>query len=145
MRGLTEMTQMLINAGADVHTKDRWGDTPLHLVANAKIARMLINAGADVYAKNDDGQTPLSRIEAKLSKESERGADEDRIENLQAVINVIKQAQKVATQPTNAQAQTNTSQTTIKLANILGKSSQKNVMEEQKNTQSISLDTSHTD
>ena len=42
-----------------VRSKNRHGDTPLHDVANAEIARLLLANGAKVGAKNEDGWTPL--------------------------------------------------------------------------------------
>jgi hypothetical protein len=55
----------LVERGADVNTKDRWGQTPLHKAANsnhgydAGIVSTLLKAGANVNAVNNFGRTPL--------------------------------------------------------------------------------------
>ena len=57
-----EAAKVLLNRGADVHARDRNGNTPLHRAAvfNAfATAEMLLNQGADVHAKNNKGSTPL--------------------------------------------------------------------------------------
>jgi ankyrin repeat protein len=70
----TEIVQMLITAGADVHARNRFGDQPLHAAAvghpgsrrwnpPAQAATMvsLIEAGADPNAIDKRGVTPLHR------------------------------------------------------------------------------------
>jgi ankyrin repeat protein len=53
----------LIDAGADIHAKDEWQMTPLHLAAengHTSVARLLIEKGhADRNAPNREGDTPL--------------------------------------------------------------------------------------
>ncbi len=54
--------QPLIEKGADVNLKDRYGETPLHYAAengSTRMAEFLIASGADVNAKNAKGETPL--------------------------------------------------------------------------------------
>ena len=77
--------QDLIEKGADVEAKDKWGSTPLHFASgnnHIEIAKLLLDRGADVKAKDNGGQTPLhfaswhNRIKiAKLLIEA--GADVD--------------------------------------------------------------------
>jgi hypothetical protein len=70
----TEMVRKLINAGADVHARNRLGDAPLHAAAvgsphsrawnpSAQAATIVcvIEAGADPNATNKSGVTPLHR------------------------------------------------------------------------------------
>lgn len=52
----------LLEAGANIHVKDQYGDTPLHIATyagNKEIVRHLLARGADKTAKNKDGSTPL--------------------------------------------------------------------------------------
>ncbi len=60
---LPVITISLLNQGADVHAKDKFGWTPLHLAAakeNASAtAELLLNQGADIHAKDKFGWTPL--------------------------------------------------------------------------------------
>ena len=57
------MAELLIKKGADVATRDKYGITPLHIVAQTDriaIAEMLITGGADINAKDTNpGFTPL--------------------------------------------------------------------------------------
>jgi len=56
-----EMTQLLIENGADVNARNVYGSTPLHLVSTIEIAKLLIKNGADINADNH-GYTPLHTI-----------------------------------------------------------------------------------
>ncbi len=52
----------LIEGGADVNKRTRYGTTPLHMTADAgfkEIARLLIDKGAEVNAKAGGSETPL--------------------------------------------------------------------------------------
>ena len=51
--------QALIDAGADVLSKNKWDVSPLHSVKDAAIARLLINAGAEINPLDDRANTPL--------------------------------------------------------------------------------------
>ena len=58
----TELIPGLIEGGADINTKDKYGRTPLLLATqynNTEIVQLLIEKGADVNAKNKYGWTPL--------------------------------------------------------------------------------------
>lgn len=74
-----DIAESLITHGTDVHTRDKNGDTPLHLVEDAEVAEVLIKYEADVNAKNNLGDTPLHKAEntriARLLVK--RGADID--------------------------------------------------------------------
>ena len=57
-----ETITTLIEAKADINTKDDYDITPLHYVSqlgNKKFLRILIKAGADIHATDEDGNTPL--------------------------------------------------------------------------------------
>ena len=53
--------QALLDAGADVMARNKYGSTPLHYaVKRGKSANIqpLLDAGADAKAKNEEGKTP---------------------------------------------------------------------------------------
>ncbi|KAL8587340.1 hypothetical protein ACOMHN_045587 [Nucella lapillus] len=59
-RGLLRLTPALVDAGADINTKDKDGDTPLMAALAGgchEVAHLLIKKGCDVLASNNDGQT----------------------------------------------------------------------------------------
>ena len=60
---LPVLTISLLNQGADIHAKDKFGWTPLHLAATKENAsttvEVLLNQGADIHAKDKFGWTPL--------------------------------------------------------------------------------------
>lgn len=62
-RGNLEIVKILLNAGADINAKTKYGDTSLTAATHfchPYIAEYLIEQGADVNAKNDGfGSTPL--------------------------------------------------------------------------------------
>ena len=69
---------LLIKNGADVNTKYKGGNTPLHLIYNVKTAGLLIKNGADVNAGNNEGNAPLhlkSSIEYFVKLLIDSGAD----------------------------------------------------------------------
>ena len=57
-----EQAKLLIEKGADVKAKDKYGDTPLYYAVrynNVEVAELLIEQGADINVKNKWGKTPL--------------------------------------------------------------------------------------
>jgi len=57
-----EVWMVLLDNGADVNIKDRYGRTPLHLIARAgdpRLAMLLIEKGAKRDTRDKQGQTPL--------------------------------------------------------------------------------------
>ena len=70
--GRSRSAELLLGAGAGVHTQNRYGWTALHYAANASLAseqsnleqiiNALIAAGADVNARDAEGKTPLGYI-----------------------------------------------------------------------------------
>lgn len=56
-------------AGADVHSRDHGGNTPLHHAQLPGVVRLLIEAGADINARNDEGETPLFYKQIPVLKE----------------------------------------------------------------------------
>ena len=60
--GDLDISEYLIEHGADVNAKDKWGWTPLHETAYygyPEICELLIEHGADVNFKDEGGNTPL--------------------------------------------------------------------------------------
>lgn len=58
----TEFVSLLLDAGADVNSRNQEGETPLHQAAedyDKQVAQLLIDHGANVDASNNFGQTPL--------------------------------------------------------------------------------------
>jgi Ankyrin repeats (3 copies)/Ankyrin repeats (many copies) len=57
-----DVARLLLEAGADVKSKNKDGDTPIHYASSyghVEVAAMLLAAGADVKAKKEFGDTPL--------------------------------------------------------------------------------------
>lgn len=78
--GLTmsgETMQMMINQGGDVHARDKYGRTPMHLQHDPDVLEVLINHGGDVNATDTKGCTPLhcNDSEACISLLISRGAN----------------------------------------------------------------------
>lgn len=62
-----EVAQVLIDVGADVHTTDLQGNTPLHVAASNRpckpeIIKLLLNEGAHLDACNKDHKTPMQLL-----------------------------------------------------------------------------------
>ena len=61
--GFRQIVKLLLDAGADVRAKSRYGDTALHdaILNNHKpVAELLIAAGADLTARCSNKETPLA-------------------------------------------------------------------------------------
>lgn len=63
---LYEAISLLLDLGADVNIKTKYGDTALHgavnvalVIKSGRVVKMLLDAGADVHAKNNRGESPL--------------------------------------------------------------------------------------
>ncbi|KAK6521321.1 hypothetical protein TWF506_001545 [Arthrobotrys conoides] len=56
---MTKGFMLLIAVGAEVNEVDHLGNTALHKIKEAPLARLLLEAGADPNAANKDGKTPL--------------------------------------------------------------------------------------
>lgn len=74
-RSNPKFAEILIKAGANVHERDKDGNTPLLLamatrksapLTKERIAKMLIDAGADINAQNYSGNTPLKWAPAEI-------------------------------------------------------------------------------
>jgi hypothetical protein len=60
-RGNVLVAQALLEGGADIEARDKYGDTPLHRAVKcgqAKMVAFLLSAGADGQVKGKGGQTP---------------------------------------------------------------------------------------
>lgn len=61
--GHTELLRYLISKGGNINIIDEDGDTPLHSVEDADVAKFLVEEfSADWRKKNSAGQTPLDKL-----------------------------------------------------------------------------------
>jgi ribosomal protein S18 acetylase RimI-like enzyme len=62
--GYTELVKLLLDAGADIEAKDKYGYTALIRAASngyTEVVKLLLDAGADIEAKKENGDTALIR------------------------------------------------------------------------------------
>lgn len=60
--GRSDIIRILLDAGADVNSRDYWGDTALEYAAykgSIESVKLLLDNGADVNSKDNHGKTPL--------------------------------------------------------------------------------------
>jgi len=58
-KGHKEIAEMLIENGADINAKTKYGLTPMHGATTKEVAELLIAKGAGVNAKTGIGRTPM--------------------------------------------------------------------------------------
>ena len=58
-KGHVEVARFLLEHGAGVTARNKFGDTPLHLAKQVEVADLLIKHGAGVTAQDEGGFTPL--------------------------------------------------------------------------------------
>jgi ankyrin repeat protein len=63
-----EIQTILIQAGANVNAKNKYGATPLHMASHPEFAELLLRSGADVNSLAADGETPLHSIAVERDK-----------------------------------------------------------------------------
>jgi ankyrin repeat protein len=57
----------LLDAGASPNLPDKWGRTPLHIVAwcgKAELIKLLLKAGASPNVRDSQGRTPLDHVKS---------------------------------------------------------------------------------
>jgi ankyrin repeat protein len=72
INGDIQIVEMLVNRGAEINVKNRYGVTPLHSAVESKkmeIIELLVNEGADVNASNTNGITPMHLALENCSEE----------------------------------------------------------------------------
>ena len=66
-----KVAKLLIDHGADIHTKNKFGNTPLHLATfngHVEVTEVLITNGADFIVRNDKDETPLDYAKGGLKQ-----------------------------------------------------------------------------
>ena len=61
-KDIQDIVEILINAGADVEAKDKYGNTTLMLASSfntPEVVNIFLKAGANVNVKSNNGMTPL--------------------------------------------------------------------------------------
>ncbi|WP_096607842.1 protein kinase domain-containing protein [Calothrix sp. NIES-2100] len=62
-QGNKQIVELQIAQGANVNSRNNYGNTPLHLAEDIDVVKLLIAKGADVNSNNNDGNTPLHLAE----------------------------------------------------------------------------------
>jgi ankyrin repeat protein len=65
----------LLSKGANVNSRDNYGDTPLTWAAvncHLEVVRLLLEKGADANSRNDEGRTALTNVRTSSNRDSNR-------------------------------------------------------------------------
>jgi ankyrin repeat protein len=106
LSGQKDLVKALIDEGADINEKNKYGQTPLIYASRGshiEIIKLLLSQGADVNKKYNQSSTPLTEAMAKGNKEiiellMEKGADvnlEDQSGNTPLILAVIFQHKEI--------------------------------------------------
>jgi len=71
-RGDEKMVQLLLNQGAEIDDKTKWGETPLHhavTFGHAKVCETLLKAGANAHSEDRLNRTPYQIAMQKGTKQ----------------------------------------------------------------------------
>ena len=63
--GRTAIVELLLSNGADIHTRNFYGETPLHSAVwggNLEVVKLLVEAGSDLDARGNDGKQPTEKL-----------------------------------------------------------------------------------
>lgn len=89
--GNLALTQLLLDAGADVNVRDFFGETALFNVASPEIAKLLLDKGIDVSIKeNRTGFTAIDKLESLNRAARARNAN-NLASRTEAILKTIKE------------------------------------------------------
>ena len=97
-RKQVEIAKVLIENGAEINAKDRYGETPLHLALSlspdddlvnlVKIVNLLIYQGADIETRDKLGKTPAYTFESSLRHFLKEISDASRVNS--TILHIVK-------------------------------------------------------